>query len=110
MFAARNEVTIDDVTYKPGGKFRVIAEGATLNGWAPHPTGGHVGWRQELHVGDVITCTGFGPGWGGDPGYGVEFTSEQSTAARASHCDVFPSSGSVFRFHPAAGYLEPIDD
>lgn len=110
MLHSRREMTFDGVVYAPDAKFRVVREGAHLDGRVSIGMSAFQGWRQDLHVGDVVTCTGFGRGFGGDPGYGVEFTSEQSTAARASHCDVFPSSGSVFRFHPAAGYLEPIDD
>jgi hypothetical protein len=105
----RTATTIDGVEYAPGTKFRVTKEGARLSGYAPYGLGASISWRQDLHVGDVVTCTGFGPGWGSDPGYGVEFTTEQSEAAGASHCDVWPGAGGLWNFHPAPSYLEPLE-
>jgi hypothetical protein len=49
-----------------------------------------------LHVGDIVTCTGYSPGSGADPGYGVEFSSQQSEAARAFHCGIWPMHGILF--------------
>jgi hypothetical protein len=71
--------------------------------------GGYRGWSQQLRPGDLLTCTGYGPGFGGDPGYGVEFTSAAAEAAGASHCEVRPSAGGVFDYRPAPGLLEPAD-
>jgi hypothetical protein len=104
----RRAVTYDDVSYTPGSKFRVIGTGATLDGWVPE-LGASRGWRQLLRPGDLLTCTGYGPGLGGDPGYGVEFTSPESEAAGAFHCDVQPTTGGAFTSRPAAGLLEPAD-
>jgi hypothetical protein len=105
----RRAATFDGVTYAPGTRFRAIRAGVTLDGMVPE-RGGYGGWRQQLQPGDVVTCTGYGPGWGGDPGYGVEFTSTESEAARACHCEIRPMAGGVFDYHPAAGLIEPIDD
>jgi hypothetical protein len=102
----RRAVTCDGVTYTPGSRYRVIDEGAALVGWVPE-LDGYSGWRQQLRAGDLLTCTGDGPGFGGDPGYGVEFTSPESEAAGAFHCDVQPTAGGVFSSRPAAGMLEP---
>jgi hypothetical protein len=104
----RREFVQDGIRYAPEVKFRVVKEGLRLNGMTPI-VGGMSGWSQTLKVGDVLTCTGFGPGWGGDPGYGVEFTTEESIAARASHCDLWPSTGGPFGYRPKPGYLEPLD-
>jgi len=105
----RQAVTRDGVTYAPGRRFRVTREGAWLGGMVPE-LGGYRGWRQQLQIGDLLTCTGYGPGFGGDPGYGIEFTSAEARAAGASHCEVRPMTGGLFDYRPAAGLLEPADD
>jgi hypothetical protein len=104
----RSERTIDGVTYTPGATFRVSKAGAKLTGLTPSGGSSLSGWGQPLQVGDVLTCTGYGPGWGGDPGYGIEFTSEQSIASGAIHCAVWPTAGGPFNYRPAPGYLDPI--
>ena len=107
----RSAATFDGVDYAPGRRFRVVREGLRLDGWVAsrHP-GASDGWTQELHPGDILTCTGYGPGSGGDPGYGVEFTSEQSEAAGAFHCDIWPMHGDVFSYRPPPGFLEPVTE
>jgi hypothetical protein len=105
----RSAATFDGIDYAPGRKFRVTREGLTLTGYTA-VRGGADGWEQVLHAGDILTCTGYGPGSGGDPGYGVEFTSRQSETARAFHCAIWPMTGSVFEYRPPAGFLEPADD
>jgi hypothetical protein len=50
-----------------------------------------------------------GEGMGSDPGFGVEFTTEQSLAARASHCDIYPFVGGLWAYRPPPGYLEPLE-
>jgi hypothetical protein len=104
----RRAVTYDGVTYAPGGQFRVISERATLDGWVPEPHGSR-GWRQRLRRGDLLTCTGYGPGIGADPGYGVEFTSPEAETAGAFHCLVQPTTGEIFSYRPATGLIEPAD-
>ena len=104
----RRAVVYDGVTYAPGAVFRVISEQAVLAGWVAG-LGGCSGWRQQLRSGDVLTCTGDGPGLGADPGYGVEFTSADSEAAGAFHCEVWPMTGGAFASRPAPGLIEPGD-
>lgn len=106
----RSARAFDGIEYAPGRKFRVVQEGLKLSGLGPYSNGGHVGWKQELHVGDVIECTGFGPGWGSDPGFGVEWTSEAARTARAVHCDIYPSVGGIWAYRPPAGSVEPIKE
>lgn len=105
----RTPATFGGIDYAPGRKFRVTREGLTLTGHTA-VIGGAQGWQQVLHAGDILTCTGYGPGCGGDPGYGVEFTSQQSEAARAFHCDIWPMNGGVFGYRPPAGSVEPAGD
>jgi hypothetical protein len=104
----RSAATFDGIDYAPGRKFRVGRERLKLTGYTP-VRGGADGWEQVLHAGDILTCTGYGPGIGGHPGYGVEFTSQQSEAAGAFHCDIWPMNGSLFDHRPPAGSLEPAD-
>jgi hypothetical protein len=101
----RTPARFDGIDYAPGRKFRVIREGLTLTGHTAI-IGGAQGWEQVLHIGDILTCTGYGPGSGGDPGYGVEFTSEHSEAARAFHCDIWPMYGGEFGYRPPPGSVE----
>lgn len=113
MYGQRRATTCDGTVYAPGGRFRVLAAGAYLDGMVAesgYRTSAWRGWRQDLSPGDIVTCTGFGAGWGGDPGYGVEFTSEQSEAAFAGNCMLYPMAGSIFNYHPAPGVLEPVTD
>lgn len=98
--------TFDGTRYAPGARFRVLAP-CRLSGFTP-ARGGADGWSQTLAPGDVITCTGFGAGWGSDPGFGVEFTSDAALAARAYHCDLSPSVGGVWGYRPRPGLLEPL--
>jgi hypothetical protein len=60
--------------------------------------------------GDVIECTGFGAGWGSDPGFGVEWTTERSRADGAGYLELHPSVGGAFAYHPAPGLLRRIEE
>jgi hypothetical protein len=104
MFGSRGVRQYDGLTYAPGAKFRVIKEGARLTGWQPAGPSSHRGWRQDLHIGDVIECTGVGPGWGSDPGFGVEFK-----VPGVNSVDFQPSVGGIWNYRPAPGYLEPVE-
>ena len=105
----RSAATFDGIGYAPGRKFCVTRVGLRLTGHTPVIGGAH-GWQQVLQVGDILTCTGYGPGFGGDPGYGVEFASQQSEAAGAFHCYIWPMHGTLFDYRPPAGSLEAADD
>lgn len=112
-FPNRRGASFDGVRYAPGRRFRVIMRGAQLVGMAPepgYPGGAWRGWEQKLKPGDIVTCTGFGAGWGGDPGYGVEFTSDKAEAAHAGNCEIRPMAGGIFSYRPAPGVLEPDEE
>jgi hypothetical protein len=100
--------TFDGVEYAPGSRFRVAAEGVTLSGLVPDGPSCWRGWKQALAVGDVVTCTGYGAGFGSDPGYGVHFTSERSLAEHAGFCALRPGAGNMFSYRPQPGLLEPL--
>ena len=107
MNGTRAAATYDGVTYAPGARFMVVAEGARLSGWTAVP-GGSRGWGQDLRPGDVLTCQGDGPGIGSDGGSGVEWTSGETVEARAFHCDLFPAAGSPWTYRPRPGILTPV--
>lgn len=94
--------TFDGIEYAPGGRFRVIREGARLTWWNSDGTGDD----RELKVGEVIQCAGYGPGWGSDPGYGIHFYNP----ARVEPCEFRPSTFSPVSSRPLPGYLEPVTD
>lgn len=91
-------------TYPPGSRWRVLKPGLRLSGWRPTGPGTFQGVGRELHPGDVIECDGFGPGWGSDPGYGINWRDPEY-----GKCDLWPAQGSAFSYHPPDGYLERVD-
>jgi hypothetical protein len=105
----RSERVFDGLRYTPGARFRIVRNGAVLRGMTLVGRGRFRGWSQPLHVGDVLHCTGFGPGWGSDPGYGVEFTSERSVADGAVHCDVSPHVGGAWSYRPDPSFVEAVE-
>ena len=90
--------------YPAGKKFRVTQEGAALSGWKVGGPSWWTGARRVLHVGDVIETSGFGAGFGSDPGYGVHFKDPEMGKA-----EFYPSQGGMFSYEPADGYLEPLE-
>lgn len=110
MRVERRASIFDEVEYAPGRLFRVIRPGMKLDGMKAHPSGGCVGWSQDLTPGDVIECTGFGAGWGSDPGYGVEWTSGAARAAGAFHLDLIPLAGGLWNYHPQVGSVVPVEE
>ncbi|SRR6266536_2322690 len=105
----RRSVTFDGTEYAPGATYRVMVTGLKLHGMINAGPSAWGMWSQDLQPGDILTCTGYGAGFGGDPGYGVEFTSEASETAGAFHCDVSPQAGDVFSYRPPPRSLERQD-
>lgn len=90
--------------YPAGKKFRVVKDGARLHGWKRSGPYSHTGTQIDLKVGDVIESKGYSAGMGSDPGYGVHFKGD------AAYLQFTPSQGGIFAYHPADGYLEPVED
>jgi len=105
-------VTYDGTLFSVGRQFRVVGVGAYLTGMAPlrDMPGVWEGWRQNLQVGDIIICTGFGAGFGSDPGYGVEWTTEKARHDGAFNLEFRPTTGGMWSYHPFPGYLVPVPD
>lgn len=102
----RTTVTYDGMEFAPGAQFIVIKP-CLLHGMTTTGPSAWSYWSQDLAPGDVVTCLGHGMGWGSDPGFGVEFTSPESEAASAAHCEISPSAGTQWSLHPVAGLLVP---
>lgn len=101
---------LSGIEYTPGARFTVIAEGARLTGWAPIQDASE-SWSQQLHVGDILECTGFGfgDGRGFTPGFGIEWSSDAAHAARAFHVTFSPGQGGTWAHHPVDGFLVRAD-
>jgi len=109
--AARTPVVLSGVDYSPGRRFVVLGRGAMLSGWV-HDASGSRHWTVHLTPGDVITSTGFGfgDGTGFTPGFGVEWSSEESDAAGAVHVQLSPDRGGPWAHQPREGCLRPLDE
>lgn len=90
--------------YPEGAVFRVVAEGARLNGLTPM-RGGHRGWSRPLEVGTEIVCTGVRWGWGSDPGLQVEFKCDEPGV---SYVTFWPAAYGAMMSYPAPGSLERV--
>jgi hypothetical protein len=88
--------------YPAGARFRVVHD-ANIDGMRPIGPNAHTGWRKRLIPGDVLTCDGYGPGFGSDPGYGVHWC-----ACNGEPCvmgEFYPSAGGPFAYQPKPGFV-----
>lgn len=102
----RTARTFDEVNYEPGRQFKVI-ESCRAAGWTPARAGAD-GWGQQLEPGAIVTCLGYGPDIGGDPGYGIHWQTDESKAAGAFAVWIGTQVGTPFTFRPRPGTLEPV--
>lgn len=101
---------IDKALLVKGARFIVTAEGAYLSGMESIAPFTWQGKRVDLAVGDVITCRGFGPGFGSDPGRGYHFDVEG--AEPLAFAEFHPSGGHPIWSYgqPAASHLAPAEE
>jgi hypothetical protein len=94
---------VNEDKYPAGSRWRGVREGASL--WGMRPVAPYVqqGWRQELHVGDVITSTGISM-TGGDGVPHLKWAGADGEWL-ANDCVFEPGAGF---FSVQAGYLEAI--
>jgi hypothetical protein len=93
------------MTYEAGRKYRVIKEGAKLQGMQPTAPYCQVGWQKELHVGDVLTCAGSRMTFG-DGVPAIKWNGENNEHL-ANDCIFHPVQGGMWGGQvPVDGYLE----
>lgn len=91
--------------YREGRRFRVVKEGARLEGIVTFGTGGTswAGFSRHLKVGELVQCLGWKPMMG-TPSEGAMFESD-STPPNAVWSMVWPMNG-LFQPFPMDGYLQ----
>lgn len=94
--------------YVEGASFRVVKEGARLEGLVTFGASAWGGWSRPLRVGEVLLCRGWLPGWGSDSIPHVQFTGKD-VPPNADWVHVWPMSG-LWRPYPLEGYLEKVED
>jgi hypothetical protein len=92
----------DGIEYWPGRRFVVAQTGAYLSGMVPVLRHAWETRSRSLAVGEEIECAGYGPGWGGDPGYGVHWCDSEMQFA-----EFHPQHGGMFAFRPTPGWVRP---
>lgn len=94
-------------TFKEGNRFRVVREGARLEGLVYFGETTWSGWSRNLEVGEIVTCTGWQPAWNAEHVSVANFTAE-NVPPNARWCSVWPIAG-LFLPWPMPGFLEPLD-
>ena len=94
-----------------GQEFRVVKDGAFLDGMVPTHPSAFSGWKYDLPVGAVITCLGYRRGWGSDPGPDiVQWSCHESKRVHASFVEFRPQGGkTIYDSRPMDGYLEKVE-
>jgi hypothetical protein len=97
---------LEAIKYVEGDQFRVVREGARLEGFLLHGEELISGWSRRLQVGEVLTCKGWQVINVGE----LEIRGTQWTGAKipesAVSIQVWPFDG-LFRPFPMEGVLEP---
>jgi hypothetical protein len=96
------------VKYAKGKKFRVVREGAKVQGMQAKQ-GYHQGWSRPLAIGEVVESKGFEWGWGSDPGQEVHFIVDDIPSG-VSCIEVGPLHYGPMTAWPQDGYLEEITE
>lgn len=93
--------------YVVGARFRVVREGARLEGIQLFGEKAWAGFASNLRVGDIVVCTGWKTGMDGETRE-VNFTA-QGVPWQAKWVHVWPQAG-LFQPWPLPGTLEPVEE
>jgi hypothetical protein len=93
--------------FKQGQKFRVIKDGARLEGLIIFGKTNWSGWSRRLTVGEVLVCNGEENGWDSSTVKLITFNGAR-VPENARYVTVWPMAG-LWSPWPMAGYLELID-
>ncbi len=95
------------VKFEKGKRYRVIRAGAHLTGMQPAGRNAQQGWRQDLNVGDILTCSGSSMTFG-DGVPALKWTDENGDWL-ANDCTFTPVQGGMWGGQvPEDGYLEEV--
>lgn len=94
--------------YRTGRQFRVMREGARLEGIVQYGERTWAGYSKRLEVGDILTCNGWRAGMGNPGVEEANFTME-GVPWEALWVQVWPQA-SLWRPWPMEGYLTPLDE
>lgn len=94
-------------TFVAGRRFKVIKEGARLEGIVTFGDHAWAGYAKTLQVGEIVTCNGWREGMSG----GAEEANFTAAGVpwNALWVQVWPQDG-LWRPWPMDGVLEPLDD
>lgn len=93
--------------YVAGARFRVVREGARLEGIQLFGEKAWAGFAKDLSVGDVVICNGWRTGMDGETRE-VNFTA-QGVPWAAQWVQVWPQAG-LWKPWPLPGTLEPVEE
>jgi hypothetical protein len=94
--------------FKEGRRFRVIREGARLEGLVFFGSTTWSGWTRALEVGEIVTCNGWVDGFN-TPGIRVVTFAADRVPDNTEWVSVWPLA-SLWKPYPAEGYLELIEE
>lgn len=97
--------------FTDGQQFRVIADGARMEGMVPYGPADKVvwaGWSRRLLVGEIVVCNGWRLGWDQSTVECANFTAN-GVPENAGWINIWPQSG-MWRPYPMDGFLEPIHE
>lgn len=93
--------------YHSGAQFRVVREGARLEGVVTWGEKHWAGYARSLNVGEIVTCNGWREGMAGGGVMEANFTVD-GAPWNALWIQVWPQA-SLWRPWPMDGFLEPIE-
>jgi hypothetical protein len=91
--------------FKPGQKWRVVADDVQLSGMKPTGPYAQQGWAMRVPRGTVLTCTGCQMTFG--DGVPVVKWADENGKWLANDCTLSPSEGGMWSEAPADGTLWP---
>jgi hypothetical protein len=86
-----------------GERYTVVKDGGYLRGFRPTSPGVETLWRQNLWVGDVITCAG--SAFTAGDGVPVVHWLDAEGEHLANDCEFLPDDGRMWGSLPAEGFL-----
>lgn len=97
------------MNYEKGRRYRVVRAGARLRGMQPAGRGCQRGWRKDLAVGEILTCSGTSMTFG--DGVPALKWADEDGKWLANDCIFDPVAGGMWSGQkPVEGYLELVEE